>query len=366
MKSIISKYSRLLSLATVAVGFAACSDSDSTIPDVTSANCPSAIELQIPVEYQKLVYIDNTGASVLPLIKGQICQLGYTLTPVDVTFDDVIWTSSAVDVASVTESGKVEALSEKGLGYSIVTVAPVGMFSGSGVLSTLKVKVSEHMQQATAITLSSESDEVYEGEILPLSYEIEPEAATYRTLEWTSSNPSIATVDDKGVVTGVKTEGNSTKSTVMITATALDGSGVATTKEITVKRLVNPEDITLNQTYASDKYDCAVADHTLKLTYATYPADCTESLLEWSSSNEEIATVKDGVVTFNQNGNFGEFTITATCPTTGKSSSIKMNLAAGLIREQFNNPDNYTWYNANQSGNGTASSHELHPNEDGG
>ena len=343
---------------------ASCSDDD-IIPNVTPAYCPSSITMDIPSDYARLIYTDNTGASVLPLIKGQTVQMGYTLTPDTVTFNDVKWTSSDATVATVTD-GQVEALSEKGLGYSIITVAPTGMYSGSGVLSTLKVKVSDRLQPASSITLTASTDEVYEGEQLALAYDIEPEAATYRTLEWTSSDTSIATVDSKGVVTGVSTGGTATKNTVTITATALDGSGVTASKTITVKRIVQPENITLDQTYAASSYDCAVADHTLTLAYTTYPEDCTTSLIEWSSSDDNIATVKDGVVTFNQNGNFGTFTITATCPSTGQQSSITMNLAGGLIREQFDNADNYTWWNATQSGNGTSSSHVLYPDTEGG
>lgn len=344
--------------------FTACSDNDA-IPDVTPATCPSSITLNMPSEYSRLLYTDNTGATVLPLIVGESVQFDYTLTPSDVTFNNVTWSTTDASIATV-DGGKVDAISGRGLGYALITVAPTGMFSGSGVLSTIKVAVADHLQQAQAISLSSDADEVYEGETVQLSYDIAPESATYRTLEWSTSDASTATVDSKGVVTGVSTGGTATSKAVTITATAMDGSGVSASKTITVKRLVQPLDITIDQSYASGNYDCAVADHTLKLNYTTSPLDCTTSLIEWSSSDENIATVKDGVVTFNQNGNFGEFTITATCPETGKTSSIKMNLAAGLIREQFNNPDNYTWYNASQSGNGTSSSHVLHPDEDGG
>lgn len=341
-----------------------CSDAD-IIPHVTPAYCPSGITMDIPSDFARLIYTDHTGASVLPLIKGQTVQLGYTLTPDTVTFNDVKWTSSDATVATVTD-GQVAAVSEKGLGYSIVTVAPTGMYSGSGVLSTLKVKVSDHLQPASAITLSASSEEVYVGEQLALAYDIEPEAATYRTLEWTTSDASMATVDSKGVVTGVGTGSSATHGTVTITATALDGSGVTASKVITVKRVVQPEDITLDQTYAADRYDCAVGDRQLTIAYTTYPVESTTSLIQWSSSNENIATVKDGVVTFNQNGNFGEFTVTATCPATGRQSSVKFNLAGGLIREQFDDAAHYTWWNATQSGNGTSSSHVIHPDEAGG
>ena len=336
--------------------FISCSKDDERIPNVTSATCPSAIEMQVPAEFSKLIYTDNTGADVLPLIVGESVQLGYSLEPADATFNDVTWSTSDATVAAVTD-GKVEALSEKGLGYSIVTVAPTGMYAGSGVLSTLKIKVAAHLQQATAITLSATETEVYEGEQITLSYEIEPEAVTYRTLEWSSSDNSVATVDSKGVVTGVSTGGTNTKK-VTITGSAMDGSGVSASIDITVKRIVQPQSITFDQTYSADNdYAFALNEQGATLSYTTVPAESTQSLIEWSSSDESIATVEGGYVKFV---GFGEVTITATCPETKNSSSIKLNIPCGLIRETFHNPNHYSIYNASQSGNGTSSSHEWH------
>ena len=354
--SILTNKFAALGCCLAALAITSCDDAD-RIPNVKPANCPSGIELQVPAELQRLIYTDNTGADVLPLIVGEKVQLGYILEPADVTFADVEWTSSDNTVASV-DDGVVEALSEKGLGYSIVTVAPTGMYAGSGVLSTLKVKVSAHMQQATDITLYAEDTEVYEGETTAISYELMPEACTYRTLEWSSSDESIATVDSKGVVTGVSTGGQATTKKVTITGTAIDGSGVSASIEITVKRIVQPEDISIDQTFSVDNgYYCALNEKELTLSYTTTPLDCTESLIEWSTSDASIATVEAGKVTFK---GFGEVTITATCPETGKSSSIKLNIPCGLLRETFHNPNHYSIYDAKQSGNGTSTSNEWH------
>ena len=336
---------------------AACSSDDERIPNVTSATCPSAIEMQVPAEFSKLIYTDNTGADVLPLIVGESVQLDYNLKPADATYNNVTWSTSDAAVASVT-NGKVEALSEKGLGYSIITVAPTGMFSGSGVLSTLKVKVAAHLQKATGITLSCDQTEVYEGETTAISYALEPEATTYRTLEWSSSDESVATVDSKGVVKGVSTGSTAVTKTVTITGKAMDGSGVSASIDITIMRKVQPQDITLDQTYSADNgYAFALNEQGVTLSYTTVPAESTKSLIEWSTSDETIATVEAGYVKFIS---FGEVTITATCPETGKSSSIKLNIPCGLLRETFHNKDHYSIYNASQSGNGTSSSHEWH------
>ena len=334
----------------------ACSDDDDRIPNVEAAHCPSSIEMQIPADMARLIYTDNTGADVLPMIVGQNVQLGCTLQPADATFNNVVWTTSDPTVATVVD-GKVEALSEKGLGYAIVTVAPTGMYAGSGVLSTLKIKVDSHMKQATAAVLSAENTEVYEGEQTTISYELQPEACTYRTLEWTSSDNSVATVDSKGVVTGVSTGGGTTK-VVTITGKTMDGSNVMASIDITVRRMVQPQDISLDQAVSADNgYAFALNEQGTTLTYTTVPAESTKSLIEWSSSNEDIATVEGGIVTFK---NFGEVTITALCPETGKSSSVKLNIPCGLLRETFHNEKHYSIYDAKQTGNGTNTSNEWH------
>lgn len=344
-----------LSTVVVALGLVSCSDTD-IIPNVTSATCAAKIEMQIPAEYAQYLYTDNTGTQVLPLVKGQSVQLGYTLEPQDITFDNVKWSATEASVASV-DAGKVEALSGSGLGYSIITVSPVGMFPGSGVTSTLKVKVSDQLVSASSVTLTPSVREVYEGETLTMAYDIAPETATYRTLKWTSSNPAVASVDNNGQVTG-GTVPSGTRATVTITATALDGSGTSASEEITVLRMVQPQDITISQQYSADNgYCCALNEHSLTLNFTTVPAESTFSLIEWTSSDESAAKVENGIVTFT---GFGSATITARCPETGKTSEIKLSVPAGLVRETYHNPDWYSFYNAAQTGNGTASSHEWH------
>ncbi len=346
-----------LPLGGVAGGLlSACSDDDDRIPSVTAATCPDGINMLIPAEMQKLIYTDNTGADVLPLIVGQTVQLGYQLTPADATFNSVVWTSSDASVATVTD-GRVEALSESGLGYSVVTVAPTGMFSGSGVFSTMKVKVDAQMHQASGLALSASKTEVYEGEQTSISFELEPEACTYRTLEWTSSDHSVATVDQKGVVTGVST-GGATSKAVTITARTLDGSSVESSIDIVVKRIVQPQSVTVDQTVSAENgYAFALNEQGTVLSFTTVPADATMSQLQWTSSDETIATVEGGNVSFK---GFGEVTITATCPESLHSSSVKLNIPCGLLRETFHNASHYSIYNASQSGNGTSSSHEWH------
>ena len=211
----------LFSMAAVLV---ACGDKEAPIEDLQPAICPATIEFNLPDNLQQLVYTDETGARVLPLIKGEHVTLPYTVTPDNITFNDVVWTSSNPEIASVDDQGNVDALSGDGIGYSIVQLAPVGMFSGSGVNCNLKIRVSNTLIKAESITVTCSGTEVYAGETLQATAKIMPESATYQTVKWSSSNEAAATVDANGVITGKVT--SAMRTPVTITATSLDGSNV--------------------------------------------------------------------------------------------------------------------------------------------
>lgn len=356
MKQILKYTTACISMLLFSVVFVSCEE-DNPNSDLSSTIYPKSIEMTLPESLQQLMYVeDGTLATVLPLIKGETVSLGFTIAPENVTDKNVQWTSSNESVATVDTDGKLTAVSGDGTGYAIVQVAPEVFYSGSNIFSTLKVVVANSVIVAESIEVTSDVEEVFAGESIQLKASILPENATYKTVNWTSSNEAVATVDMNGVVTGIANESIAT--VVTITATSLDGASVIGTKEITVKQIIEPEEVSIDQTYSVDKdYLHAIADKTIKLSYTTVPAVVTQSLIEWSSSDETIATVAGGVVTINQEGVFGDVVITAKCPETENSSSIKLRIEEGLVRELYHNKDNYSWYNAAQSGNGTSSSH---------
>lgn len=316
------------------------------LPDINPAYCPSAITIQLGEREQGLLYVDEaTGVQTLPMLVGERIQLGWTIEPDTATFSQVIWKSSSEDNIIVDNEGTIEAKSAVGLGYSIVSVTPVGMFSGSGVSASLRIKVSAKLLPASGLIISPVEEgadsSIFIGDKLPLSASILPAEATYHTVSWKSLNEDIATVDAEGVVTGVSTH-NALNATAVIVAMAKDGSGVEAHYTVRVKNVVDPEKVTLGTEFCRDNYVCCMYDKAIKLSYTTYPEECTVSKIEWTCSDPELATVVDGIVYFNQNGHFGDFTITATCPN-GQSDQIVLTMPAGLIRENFQNENNLTW-----------------------
>ena len=127
-------------------------------------------------------------------------------------------------------------------------------------------------------------------------------------IEYTSSDTNVATVDNSGLVTAIA-EGTAT---ITATATGYSTSGkkifLADSKSYVVtvaKNSLPVTSITLNETKLIKK----PGDAAVTLTATVAPDDATDKTVAWTSSNESVATVTDGVVNFKA---VGTATITAT------------------------------------------------------
>ena len=144
-----------------------------------------------------------------------------TVGPESATDKRVIWSSENPKIASVTRTGEVTGVRS---GTTVITCTARG---GRDVSASAKVTV---ITAVSSVQFKKRTEDVFEGSTNTLEVSILPEDATNKKIEWESSDNSIATVDDNGVVTGIKT------GKVTITATALDGSG----KSASCKLFVEP------------------------------------------------------------------------------------------------------------------------------
>ena len=130
-------------------------------------------------------------------------------------------------------------------------------------------------------------------------------------ITWTSSDPTVATVDASGKVMTLK-DGN-----VTITATTANGIKKDITFTVT-KKNVPPTGLTLSST---EEY--IVVGKSVTLTATIVPADAKTDVI-WSSNDTTKATVKDGVV----NGiSEGDAIITATTVTGGISATCTVHVS---------------------------------------
>lgn len=122
---------------------------------------------------------------------------------------------------------------------------------------------------------------------------VTPSNATNKDVTWKSSNTTVATVSDAGVVTS---KGNGTAT---ITATTTDGTNLSATCEVTVSLPVLATGISLNRTSLSFN----ATNQTATLIATVVPSNASNKEVTWTSSNTSVATVSStGVVTPIFNG----------------------------------------------------------------
>ena len=125
------------------------------------------------------------------LEKSHSYELEITFAPEDATRRGVIWESTDPDVASVY-GGVVTA---KGPGTATITATS----RDGGFVKTCEVEVWS--TPVTGIAME-ESCNVPLGGTAKIDASVEPANASVQKINWTSSNPEIASVDDDGTVTG--------------------------------------------------------------------------------------------------------------------------------------------------------------------
>ena len=160
---------------------------------------------------------------------------------------------------------------------------------------------------ATGISLNKTSTRILRGSTETLTATVTPNNTTDKTVTWTSSDPSVASVSSSGVVTANKV------GTATITATTNDGTNLSASCTVEVYWnavtgiSVTPATATI------------LVGGTTTLTATVTPDSASNKSVTWTSSNTAVATVNDsGVVTGVSVGNA---TITATTVEGGYSAS---------------------------------------------
>lgn len=169
-------------------------------------------EVEIPKVAVSGITLNN---STLSLTTGQNFTLQAMLSPSNATNKEVTWESSDAGVAAVSKDGVVTA--KKAGKATIVAKAA----DESGKYASCVVTVTEAKKEVTGVTLNKSSLNLGVGGSEVLSATVLPADATNKQVTWLSSTPSIATVSQSGVVTGVK------EGTTQISVITAEGSKTA-------------------------------------------------------------------------------------------------------------------------------------------
>lgn len=203
----------------------------------------------------------------------------------------VAWTSSDESVATVDATGMVVAVSA---GEADITASVTDSEMSAVCKVTVKVAAKD-------ITVPDNLDvKLNDGNETTVEATVSPADATDVKVSYASTDEAVATVDKDGKVQVLQ------PGECDITTTLMQDGEKVTEKTTHVKAFYEVESITLD----SNEGKLTVGNsHTIKATVAPEEV-AAETTIEWSSSNEKVATVdSNGKVTAVSSGNA---TITAT------------------------------------------------------
>lgn len=216
---------------------------------------------------KKVVAVESIelDKAALELMEGETAELVATVKPDDATDKRVTWSSTDTSVVTVKE-GKITAVKE---GKASI-VAKAG-----GLEARCEVTVSKLVIAVSSITINKTELAMKKGDQAVLTATVKPDNATDKTVSWQSSSPEVASVDQTGKVSALK----SGTATITATAGELTATCEVTVSNPVVSIVLDKQSLTLEE-----------GQETV-LTATIDPADADEQTISWSSSDEAVVTV---------------------------------------------------------------------------
>lgn len=245
-----------------------------TATTTDGSNLSASCDVNVYIIPATSVTLNKTS---LKLDVNETYQLTATINPTNATYQTVAWTSSNPNVATVSSSGLVTPVAP---GNATITATTT---DGTNLSASCQVTV---IREVKSITLNTSNLSLILPETAQLTATISPSDATYPTLNWTSSNTSVATVDGNGLITS-KGVGTTT-----IKATTTDGTNLSASCQVTVSKQYVTS-ITLNETNL-----VMHIGETVQLIADVQPENASNPTVNWSSGNTSVARVdNNGLVT---------------------------------------------------------------------
>ena len=231
------------------------------------------IVVEIPVESI------TASSNYLSINVGETRQITYTILPANATDKTVTYSSSDNSKVSVDQLGNIRALEE---GDVLITIT-----CSNGVSTDCQVVVSavSEVVAVNGISLNKTSVNMHTGDTLTLKATISPANATNKSVKWESSAPTVASVDNNGLVTALS-DGSAT-----ITCTSLSNASISANCTIDIATIKTLTSVTNGLVHS---YDLTALNGS-----STTVEDLTGDVVLTMDGFSDVASAKtaDGIVT---------------------------------------------------------------------
>ena len=271
---------------------------------------------------------------------GEPQRLTYSIFGEGINDGDLVWISENEDIATVDDTGLV---TPKKAGRTVVSIKTAdSSFKADCAVTVLQAAQDITIDKASLSLLSG-------GKNGELTAKLLPETAVKRQIKWTSSDENVATVSSNGIVTPISV------GETIITAAAADNEKLTASCNVTVAEMAEPQSISLDK----ENVSLPKLGATTVVNANIQPSNADDRI-NWTSSDEKIAKVYDGVIVA---GNVGTAEITtsnvktANCTVTvtedkqlitndrfytDTDGNILYSQGGGIFK--FPNDDKYYWY----------------------
>ena len=191
------------------------------------------------------------------------------------------WSSSAPEIATVDETGVVTARSAGDALITATTTDNKYLCASYTVHAAVPVEKINLWGAEEPLALRNEG----ESTTASIGYSIEPEDATFQGIQWSSSDETIATVDETGTITALQ------PGTVTITATSTEdppADRIPKQESITISVIQLVTDITAEPTSGA-----LSVGETAQIIVTALPENARNRNVLYTTDNAEIAIVDE-------------------------------------------------------------------------
>lgn len=287
-----------------------------------SEDIPEKLEpLVVPITSIELSEANRT------LKVGESFTLTAEVKPSNTTEDKMVgWETSDAKIATVSNSGVVTAVS---IGEATITA------KAGNKTATCKITVAP--VEVTGIILSETEKEIQVGDSFTLTVTFEPSDATNKEVAWSSSDESVATVDNGSVI------GISVGEAVITVKSESDG--------ITAVCEVSVLPVPVSGISFTDEAISIAEGRTHQLSLVINPENATDKTVSYESLSNDIFSVSsNGLITALKEG-IGSVVATSSNGLTAKIDveveSFITEFVTGMTFGIYNNPGGYITFSGN-------------------